>query len=219
MNTIKIIKSNKKSISITVTKNAEVIVRAPFLMPDKNIMNFIEEHQNWINKKTNLITQINQKNREFIEFKKILILGNIYEIYYVKGLKDISFSDALYVPEKYRKSITKHLKSFLVGEFDKYIFNRIKTISSKIGFSFNNVTIINSKRKWGMCDAKKDLFFNCKMVMLKYELIDYIIIHELCHLRELNHSQNFWKLVETFMPDYKVRYEELKKCGFILNLF
>ena len=84
-------------------------------------------------------------------------------------------------------------------------------------FTYNRVAIRNQKRRWGSCSSLKNLNFNYKLIFLPYELADYIIVHELCHLQELHHGPAFWQKVETMLPDYKERMSKLrwieKQCG------
>jgi hypothetical protein len=77
-------------------------------------------------------------------------------------------------------------------------------------FQYNRVAIRNQRRCWGSCSSLKNLNFNYKLLFLPNHLLDYIVIHELCHLKELNHSQNFWALVELQCPDYKDHIKELR---------
>ncbi len=76
-------------------------------------------------------------------------------------------------------------------------------------FEFNRISIRNQKTRWGSCSRKKNLNFNYRIMYLPEKVIDYIIIHELCHLKEFNHSKNFWNLVQVALPDYK----EIKKIS------
>lgn len=78
------------------------------------------------------------------------------------------------------------------------------------GFSYNRVNIKNQKTRWGSCSKKGNLNFNYKILHLPHPLIDYLIVHELCHLKEFNHSKNFWFLVAQTMPNYKVLRNELR---------
>jgi predicted metal-dependent hydrolase len=78
-------------------------------------------------------------------------------------------------------------------------------------FSYNKVNIKNSKTRWGSCSKKKNLNFNYKIVHLPEKLVDYLVIHELCHLKEFNHSKNFWNLMAQTIPDFRERRAELRK--------
>lgn len=89
--------------------------------------------------------------------------------------------------------------------------NRLKHFNAFYQFNINKVTIKNQKTRWGSCSKKGNLNFNYKIALLPAHLSDYVIVHELCHLRQLNHSPAFWKLVENTIPNYKKIKREFKK--------
>lgn len=96
------------------------------------------------------------------------------------------------------------------------IEKRVKYFSKKHGFKYKQVKIKNQKTIWGSCSKNKNLNFNYKVALLPDNLRDYVIVHELCHLRELNHSRNFWKLVRKTLPNYEKLVAELKISGLSL---
>lgn len=81
------------------------------------------------------------------------------------------------------------------------------------GFFYNSVNIKNQATRWGSCSKKRNLNFNYKIVYLAEHLVDYLVVHELCHLKEFNHSEKFWALVAKTIPEYKTRRKELKNHG------
>ena len=87
---------------------------------------------------------------------------------------------------------------------------RVKYYASLVGVDYNRVTIRHQRSKWGSCSGKKNLNFNCLLLLTPTEVMDSVIVHELCHLKHMNHSKEFWALVEKFMPDYKERKKLLK---------
>ena len=89
--------------------------------------------------------------------------------------------------------------------------NRISYFNKIYNFEINRIAIKNTSTRWGSCSSKRNLNFNYKIIYLKPYLADYLIVHELCHLGELNHSKKFWKLVEKVIPDYVKINKELKK--------
>lgn len=91
-----------------------------------------------------------------------------------------------------------------------FIKEKIVEINKFYNFSFNRVCIKNHKSRWGSCSKKGNLNFNYKIIHLPLELAEYIVVHELCHLKELNHSSRFWALVAKAVPDYKARRKKLK---------
>lgn len=102
-------------------------------------------------------------------------------------------------------------------EYYKYKLQASELVNFKLeqynrfyNFKYNNICIRNQKTRWGSCSSDKNLNFNFKLVFLQDRLSDYIVVHELCHLKELNHSRNFWNLVAKTIPDHKALREELK---------
>ncbi len=90
------------------------------------------------------------------------------------------------------------------------VSQRLEFYSGIYGFEFNRVSIRNQRTRWGSCSRKRNLNFNYRILMLPQHLSDYIIIHELCHLKELNHSPRFWNLVSQIIPNYLEIRKELK---------
>ncbi|MDP2951541.1 MAG: M48 family metallopeptidase [bacterium] len=92
-----------------------------------------------------------------------------------------------------------------------FIKERVRYLNKSYGFAFNKITIKNQKTRWGSCSKKGNLNFNYKILFLPKDLADYIIIHELCHLKILNHSKKFWQLVKQQMPNYLEIRKALKE--------
>jgi len=95
--------------------------------------------------------------------------------------------------------------------------NRIEYFNKFYNYKWNNIVIRNQKTRWGSCSKKGNLNFNYKIALLKEEEYDYIIVHELCHLGEFNHSRNFWNLVAITIPNYREIRSNLKNNGLNLN--
>ncbi len=93
----------------------------------------------------------------------------------------------------------------------EFIEFRLKHFNAFYNLKYQNIRIKNHSSRWGSCSAKGNLNFNYKLLDIPQELADYIVVHELCHLKELNHSKNFWDLVAKTIPDYKLRRQKLKK--------
>ncbi|HRH23535.1 MAG TPA: SprT family zinc-dependent metalloprotease [Candidatus Magasanikbacteria bacterium] len=93
----------------------------------------------------------------------------------------------------------------------KIITERVKHFARLHGFSFKRISIKNTSSRWGSCSTKENLNFNYKLIFLSEALLDYVVVHELCHLRHHNHSAQFWKEVVLILPDYRIRERELKK--------
>jgi predicted metal-dependent hydrolase len=94
---------------------------------------------------------------------------------------------------------------------------RLAFFAEQLGVSYNRVTVRSQRSRWGSCCKHKDgvynLNFNCLLALVPPEILDYVVVHELCHIREMNHSAKFWKLVETVLPDYATRKKWLREQG------
>ncbi len=95
-----------------------------------------------------------------------------------------------------------------------FIKERTEYYNKFYNFSYNRIFIKNHKGRWGSCSIRKNLNFNYRIVFLSLELADYIVVHELCHLKEMNHSRKFWNLVEKIFPDYKEKRKKLYKIRY-----
>jgi len=106
----------------------------------------------------------------------------------------------------------KRIYNLWLGNFAKrYLPERTYQLALRHDYKINKVTVRNQKTRWGSCSASGNLSFNFNLVQYRKDIIDYVILHELCHLNEMNHSPKFWKQVEKICPNYKVLRKELKK--------
>lgn len=101
----------------------------------------------------------------------------------------------------------------LADQAVEYIPKRVKYYAEKENFVYNKITIKNLVSRWGSCSTNGNLNFNCLLMLTPDYVIDYIVVHELCHLREMNHSEKFWAEVEKIMPDYQRAELWLKQNG------
>lgn len=118
------------------------------------------------------------------------------------------------VEEKKKEEIPITQKQRLEGiEKAKSIFSeRTAYFAQRMGVDYGRITIREQKTRWGSCSSKGNLNFNWKLVLLNPELLDYVVVHELAHRKEMNHSERFWRVVEAELPDYRERRRKLKEC-------
>lgn len=117
-----------------------------------------------------------------------------------------------------KKKVRKNLKYLKYKKIARtLVYERLDYFNKFYGFKWNKISIRNQKTRWGSCSKAGNLNFNYKIALLSPEIADYIIVHELCHLREFNHSQNFWDLVEKTIPNYKAIQAKLKNNPFNLT--
>ncbi len=117
-----------------------------------------------------------------------------------------------------RKLTEKELE--LLAEKAKVVFpQKVAYYAGKVGVTYGRITIRNQRTRWGSCSSKGNLNFNCLLMLAPNEVQDYVVVHELCHRKEMNHSERFWMEVAKIMPDYKAYKKWLKEYGStIMNL-
>jgi predicted metal-dependent hydrolase len=171
-----IIRSNRKTISIQIDRNGEVIVRAPYRVSDRQIRQFLLEKEAWIRKH-----QEKAKARE----------------------KELEWIEPLS-----REEIER-----LAEQAMKVIPERVAYYAKKIGVTYGRITIRNQKTRWGSCSSKGNLNFNCLLMLTLPEVIDSVVVHELCHRKEMNHSAKFYEEIYRVYPEYDKWNRWLKENG------
>lgn len=111
------------------------------------------------------------------------------------------------------KEVREILEDWYKTRAEEVIARRVQHHADQLGWRMPKVLIRNQKKRWGSCNAKGELRFNWRLVMLPLPVLDYVVVHEMAHLKVLNHSPRFWALVEQIMPDYKARHQALHELG------
>lgn len=110
----------------------------------------------------------------------------------------------------------------LVSKYKKYarkiLESRVTYLQQFTGGQYTSITIRDQKTRWGSCSGRGTLSFNWRLILAPPEILDYVVVHELCHLTHMNHSKEFWALVESVIPDYKIKRKWLKENGHTLHL-
>ncbi len=142
----------------------------------------------------------------YVSQKEIDRVLNEKEFWILKNIEEIK-KNRVGDPEE----LTRAQIDELADRALEYIPKRVIFFSMQMKVYFGNVTIRNQKTRWGSCSSKGNLNFNCQLMRMPPEVIDYVVVHELCHLKEMNHSKVFWEEVEKVMPDYQKHRDYLKK--------
>lgn len=125
----------------------------------------------------------------------------------------------LIVPEGCEHSWIKDLiVAFYKKLLKQLVLKRIDFYQKHFAYKVNQVSVRDQKTRWGSCSSTRNLNFNYRLMMAPPEVIDYIVVHEMCHLEHMNHSKSFWKKVYEVMPDYKKHELFLKEKGMLLNI-
>jgi predicted metal-dependent hydrolase len=214
-----LIKKSKKTLSLKITENG-LIVSAPFYMTERRINQLISSKINWIKKKLALIEP--QKKKLIIENGATFnLLGKKIQLSLFQGKNKIEWHDTESLniffkdpsnQEKIKTFFIKWLKETALDYFSQraYEISKINSISS------NSILLSNAKTRWGTCNSKTEVRINWRLIQADPYVIDYVICHEFAHLTHMNHSRNFWNLVEKINPDYKLAENFLKNKGFSL---
>lgn len=186
---VKIIRSNRKTLAIQINPDLSVTVRAPIYASQREIGRILKEKEGWIQKHIEKIREQEAKRKE---------------MYGEKGEYGKSAEREYLSNEEIHKLAEKALE---------YIPKRVSYFAKQIGVTYGKITIRNQKTRWGSCSSKGNLNFNCLLMLTPPEVIDYVVVHELCHRKEMNHSEAFWAEVEKVIPDYKEQVKWLKENG------
>jgi len=204
-----ITKNNLKNSYITITDEAKIILKTP-KTSKSFIFNLLDDKELWIRKKLKEI----EKNKPIkINLEdEVHLFGEIYSI-------DTSEAEILRVKlEKIRvnslENIIKHYNAFYKQYSYDYIVPRVDHYSKLMNLKYNEIKFRKMKGRWGSCSSKKVLTFNTELIKTKKELIDYVVVHELAHLKHMNHSKEFHDLVEKYLPNSKLYRKELKQTKF-----
>lgn len=197
---------NSKNIRMRIDNSGIVKVTLPYFTPYIIAKNFVNHNIDWIEKKLALFKL--QKNTYYYLGKNIRLI-NIFDSE-VKRFNYYFFDNELTIRGNIKNKTSDELFfDWLRQRALEYIPKRVEDFSSEYEFNYNTVKIKKLTSRWGSCSSKKNLSFNLKLMYFNYEVIDYVIVHELCHLKEMNHSKKFWNLVEEIIPNYKDYRKEL----------
>ena len=173
---LKLIRSDRRTISLEIASTGQVIVRAPIHMTDAEIKKFIDSKSSWLAKHLHR----KEQNMELLQEE-----GRFTE----QEMEKIWELAKKVIPEK------------------------VAYYARLMGVTYGRISIRRQKTRWGSCSREGNLNFNCLLMMAPPEVLDYVVVHELSHRLEMNHSARFWVQVEKVIPDYRVPRKWLKEHG------
>ena len=176
MNGVRVIRSRRRTVSVEITWELEVVVRAPMTLPEAEIRRLLMQKADWI-----------EKARE--RMRRRLSEAEAQPPFTPSELKALAERMAREIPP------------------------RVAAWAARLGVGYGRITVRAQHTRWGSCSSRGNLNFNCLLMVCPEEIRDYVIVHELCHRREMNHSLRFWALVGSVLPDYERRRAWLKTNG------
>lgn len=171
--TYNLICAKRKTMSLRVSEDGTIVVRAPYRTAVATVDKFVEDHKDWI-------------RRQLAVSEKVRVMRPSYT-------------------EKEREDGKKRARAIIAEKCRLY--------AARMGVTYGTISIREQKTRWGSCSSKGNLNFNWKLVLMPEEIMDYVVVHELAHRREMNHGPAFWKIVESVLPDWRRRKEWLRKNG------
>ena len=202
-----------------VEKDGTLTVRAPLRMKESDIQKFIEGKTDWIKRKQAKALEDARPARQYVEGETFLYLGKEIPLRIVRDQKPALVMGRVF---KLTKSAQPQARSYFEAWYRKQarvvLVERVAFFARSHKVKPKKIRISAAQTRWGSCSAKGTLSFTWRLVMAPLEIIDYVVVHELCHLEEMNHSKAFWAQVKSILPDYKMRRKWLKKNGGELRL-
>ena len=174
-----VIRSRRRTLSVEITADAKVVVRAPLRMSSLEIRGFLETKALWISE------HLEKRKRQMLE----------------SGAR-----------EKEPPLSEEEIHNLAV-QAGKVLAQRTEYYAEKIGVTYGRITIRCQKTRWGSCSSKGNLNYNCLLMLTPPEVQDYVVVHELCHRKEMNHSRRFWAEVAKILPDYQKPRKWLTENG------
>ena len=178
LSAIRIIRSSRRTLSLQVKNDGQVIVRAPKHVTLQEIAAFVRKNSAWLH------THLEKERKE-------------KELNAASPVQPLTMED-----------IQK-----LADEALRVIPGRVAHFAPLVGVTYGRITVRNQRTRWGSCSSKGNLNFNCLLMLAPPGILDYVVVHELCHRKEMNHSPKFWAEVAKVMPDYKERQKWLRTEG------
>ncbi|MFC4811638.1 M48 family metallopeptidase [Paenibacillus sp. GCM10023250] len=200
----------KNKLSVRVDPNGLVTVKAPNGASEDEIARAVRQHGAQLSARLDAIERARSapRVRDYEgEQGKFLHLGRYYKL-----------NELIDTEGQSEEELRLRLKKFYMASCKKTVLERIQGYQKQLRVSPKSIDIVESRTKWGSCSSTKQLTFNYRLAMAPVEVIDYVIIHELCHLLHMNHDRSFWRRVGSIMPDYKEKEAFLDRYGYAMEL-
>lgn len=221
-----LLRSRRKTVAISIGTDLKILVKAPLQASAEEIQSIVEKKAGWILKKREELANCQEKkeSRELTEGKWLLFQGEAYALRIAaKEQNRQRESDSsveisgrtiiVYAKKEIETEVRRNLLEWYYEMARQWICRRTAYYNRELQEPINRICIKDQKSRWGSCSSKRNLNFNWRIIMAPPEVADYVVVHEMCHLRHLNHSSEFWAEVAGILPDYKVRRQWLRAHG------
>jgi predicted metal-dependent hydrolase len=213
----------RRTVGLKITQTG-LVIHAPKRISQSQLESIIMQKADWIRRKleavsTNKIPEIQWQHGE-----QLLFLGNPIKlalehnprskaVEYEPGVLQLAMPN--HEPSLIARKVIQWYKKEAITDFTR----RLEIFSSKLGVNFSSLALSNAASRWGTCNSKKEIRLNWRLLQAPPHIINYVVCHELAHIKEMNHSAKFWVIVESIFPDYKTAEKELKALSPKLHRF
>jgi predicted metal-dependent hydrolase len=216
----KLVRSKRRTIALIVERDGSLTVRAPMRVSKSEIESFVREQTDWILRKQEATKAIGDApKREYIDGESFLFLDSSFGLKLVGPQRpSLKFDNGFSLSNTARRRGELLFTRWYKQKAFEIISGRVAEFARRNGFEPKQIKITSARTRWGSCSPDGTLNFAWRLVMAPLVVVDYVVVHELAHLRVRNHSRRFWKVVESILPDYKLRRKWLRDHGWKLSL-
>ncbi len=226
----RLIRMKRKTISINITEEGILTIKLPTRLSEKVAMEFVNEKRQWIYEKYNKVMETNSnlivfRNASIVPYKGVDLIIKVEEDKTIRPNIFVSLLPPEYILFKVKniKTITEEdiyngIKKWYIEVARWEIEELCKLHGSSMGVTYNKIYIKEQRTVWGSCSGKNNLNFNWKLIMMPEVVMEYVVVHELAHLIEMNHSDRFWLQVEKECPRWRQYRTWLKQKGYKYKL-
>ena len=215
----RLIRSRRRSLALIVERDGSLTVRAPQHLGQAEIDCFVRAKSDWIRRKQLQIARQAPVEHRYQDGETFLYLGVAYPLRLVSGRKGgLAFERGFVLSRSLQPQGKRLFTAWYRRQARSHLEMRITQYAGLYGFEPGRLRISSARTRWGSCSRLGTLSFTWRLVMAPAEVVDYVVVHELCHLRHPNHSKAFWSHVESILPGYKTQRAWLKHNGERLQL-
>ncbi len=212
-----IVRSMRRTVSLYITPSGKLLVKAPFLVPERVIKNFILKKEDWILRTLQKLGKRKVNRKTYQKGEEFLYLGDKYKLL-IGDFKEISITKSLNFPSFLSFRIKKELTNWYIKKAKEVITKQVDYMSKKMNVKFKSLRFSDTSSKWGSCSPDNSLQFNWRLIMTPIIVLNYVVIHELTHTIEKNHSQRFWSKVDQYTPAFKQHRKWLENNKHLLEI-
>jgi hypothetical protein len=216
-------KKRRRTISLHIKEDGRIVIYVPYRTPKSEIEKFIQERQLWISEKVlEREKRIKEAERTFLPGEKFLFLGEWYPLEVQESSNKepplrLVFGKFILDPD-YIEEAKDLFANWYKREAKERVTERVEYFSNKFQLFSEGIKITSARSRWGSCSRDNRLSFSWRIIMASLAVVDYVLIHELVHIREKNHSKKFWNHLESVFPDYRQHRHWLRENGHLLQI-